>query len=184
MKAHAVSRLNNFLLSRYLYKRLRFLGNKLISHFVTLVFVALWHGIAPGFFLCFIGEFVVIVAEQQVGKQIIQMLVSLRIRKAWKQNDFWNVFAARENKSDAWMNQPHETESYLSASAWLWVYVRSYNSCRQLLSQEMLPKEFFLLKEASRLPISYIDFTHMIWAGSLLGTGQSSCSYTRTVCVA
>lgn len=51
---------------RYLYKRLRFLGNKLISHFITLAFVALWHGIAPGFFLCFIGEFVIIVMEQQL----------------------------------------------------------------------------------------------------------------------
>lgn len=51
---------------RYLYKRLRFLGSKLISHFITLVFVALWHGIAPGFFLCFIGEFVIIVVEQQL----------------------------------------------------------------------------------------------------------------------
>ena len=51
---------------RYLYKRLRFLGNKLISHFITLAFVALWHGIAPGFFLCFIGEFVIILMEQQV----------------------------------------------------------------------------------------------------------------------
>ena len=28
--------------------------------------MALWHGIAPGFFLCFIGEFVIIVMEQQV----------------------------------------------------------------------------------------------------------------------
>lgn len=52
---------------RYVYKRLRFLGNKLISHFITLFFVALWHGIAPGFFLCFIGEFVIIVIEQQVS---------------------------------------------------------------------------------------------------------------------
>lgn len=51
---------------KYVYKRLRFLGNKLISHFLTLVFVALWHGIAPGFFLCFIGEFVIIVIEQQL----------------------------------------------------------------------------------------------------------------------
>ncbi|XP_078373059.1 lysophospholipid acyltransferase 5-like isoform X2 [Oculina patagonica] len=51
---------------RYLYKRLRFLGSKLLSHFLTLVFVALWHGIAPGFFLCFIGEFVIIVMEQQL----------------------------------------------------------------------------------------------------------------------
>ena len=55
-----------FFITRYLYKRLRFLGNKLLSHFLTLVFVALWHGIAPGFFLCFIGEFVIIVMEQQV----------------------------------------------------------------------------------------------------------------------
>lgn len=51
-----------------MYKRLRFLGNKLLSHFLTLVFVALWHGIAPGFFLCFIGEFATIVMEQQVSE--------------------------------------------------------------------------------------------------------------------
>jgi len=51
---------------RYLYKRLRFLRSKLTSHFITLFFVALWHGIAPGFFLCFIGEFVIIVMEQQL----------------------------------------------------------------------------------------------------------------------
>ncbi|KAK2557365.1 Lysophospholipid acyltransferase 5 [Acropora cervicornis] len=50
----------------YVYKRLRFLGNKVISHFITLFFVALWHGIAPGYFLCFIGEFVIIVIEQQL----------------------------------------------------------------------------------------------------------------------
>ena len=58
---------------RYLYKRLRFLGNKLISHFITLAFVALWHGIAPGFFLCFIGEFVIIVMEQQVAIEMMQI---------------------------------------------------------------------------------------------------------------
>ena len=33
--------------------------------------MALWHGIAPGYFLCFIGEFVIIVIEQQVGIFII-----------------------------------------------------------------------------------------------------------------
>ena len=58
---------------RYLYKRLRFLGNKLISHFITLAFVALWHGIAPGFFLCFIGEFVIIVMEQQVAIKMMKI---------------------------------------------------------------------------------------------------------------
>lgn len=30
--------------------------------------MALWHGIAPGFFLCFIGEFATIVMEQQVSE--------------------------------------------------------------------------------------------------------------------
>ncbi|XP_067050596.1 lysophospholipid acyltransferase 5-like [Acropora muricata] len=61
---------------RYVYKRLRFLGNKFISHFITLFFVALWHGIAPGYFLCFIGEFVIIVIEQQLlglCRQVIKM---------------------------------------------------------------------------------------------------------------
>ena len=41
---------------RYVYKRMKFLGSKLLSEVVALLFLALWHGFWPGYFLTFIGE--------------------------------------------------------------------------------------------------------------------------------
>lgn len=51
---------------RYFFKRLRFLGNKNLSHFLTLMFLALWHGLFVGYFTCFFGEFVIMLMEKQV----------------------------------------------------------------------------------------------------------------------
>lgn len=51
---------------RYFFKRLRFLGNKNLSHFLSLMFLALWHGLFLGYFVCFFGEFVIMVMEKQV----------------------------------------------------------------------------------------------------------------------
>ncbi|XP_020602607.1 lysophospholipid acyltransferase 5-like [Orbicella faveolata] len=51
---------------RYIFKRLRFLGNKNLSHFLALMFLALWHGLFVGYFVCFLGEFVIMVIEKQV----------------------------------------------------------------------------------------------------------------------
>ncbi|KAL9970371.1 hypothetical protein ACROYT_G022734 [Oculina patagonica] len=51
---------------RYVFKRLRFLGNKNLSHFLTLMFLALWHGLFVGYFACFLGEFVIMLMEKQI----------------------------------------------------------------------------------------------------------------------
>jgi hypothetical protein len=51
---------------RYLFKRLRFLGNKTLSHVITLMFLAAWHGIYIGYFICFMTEYFYINAEKQV----------------------------------------------------------------------------------------------------------------------
>lgn len=53
-------------LSRYVFKRLRFLGNKQASHIVTMVFLAVWHGLWPGYLMSFFSEFFVVTAERQV----------------------------------------------------------------------------------------------------------------------
>lgn len=54
---------------RYVFKRLRFLGNKNLSHLLALMFLALWHGLFIGYFFCFFGEFLIMLMEKQVVHQ-------------------------------------------------------------------------------------------------------------------
>lgn len=56
----------SFLFSRHVFKRLKFLGNKTLSHVATLVFLAIWHGLHSGYILCFSMEFFIITVERQV----------------------------------------------------------------------------------------------------------------------
>ncbi|KAM7444465.1 Lysophosphatidylcholine acyltransferase 3 [Porites harrisoni] len=58
---------------RYVFKRLRFLGNKNLSHFLTLMFLAVWHGLFVGYFICFFLEFVIILMEKQVTNMCYTM---------------------------------------------------------------------------------------------------------------
>lgn len=48
----------------YVYKRLKFLGNRQLSQFITLTFLAIWHGLASGYFVNFLLEFVTIAVER------------------------------------------------------------------------------------------------------------------------
>ncbi|KRY19445.1 Dedicator of cytokinesis protein 6, partial [Trichinella patagoniensis] len=56
----------------YFFKRLKFLGNKMLSHLLTLLFLALWHGTYSGYFVCFLAEFVCIIAERQLVTMLNQ----------------------------------------------------------------------------------------------------------------
>lgn len=60
-----------FTLYRNVFKRLKFLGNKKVSHFSTLLFLTLWHGFHSGYFMCFAMEFIIITVEKQVGAQLL-----------------------------------------------------------------------------------------------------------------
>ncbi|KAK9760570.1 hypothetical protein K7432_015274 [Basidiobolus ranarum] len=63
--------LNTNLWSKYyIFKRLKFMGNKHISTFFTLFFLALWHGVHPGYFICFASEFIDVMAER-IGAQLL-----------------------------------------------------------------------------------------------------------------
>ena len=55
---------------RYAYSRLKWLGNKMLSFAVTMLFVSLWHGLWPGYFLCFFHELVCVQAERQVREYV------------------------------------------------------------------------------------------------------------------
>ncbi|XP_013868920.1 lysophospholipid acyltransferase 5 isoform X1 [Austrofundulus limnaeus] len=52
--------------ARHVFKRLKFLGNKTLSHVATLLFLTIWHGLHSGYILCFSMEFFIITVERQV----------------------------------------------------------------------------------------------------------------------
>lgn len=53
-------------MAKYIYKRLRFLGSKILSQLITLFYLALWHGLQSGYYMCFFLELVETNAETQV----------------------------------------------------------------------------------------------------------------------
>ncbi|RIA99553.1 MBOAT, membrane-bound O-acyltransferase family-domain-containing protein [Glomus cerebriforme] len=54
----------------YIFKRLIFLGNKNLSSLGALLFLALWHGVHPGYYLCFSLEYVDIETEKRWVKRL------------------------------------------------------------------------------------------------------------------
>uniref|UniRef100_A0A3Q1HK08 Lysophospholipid acyltransferase 5 n=1 Tax=Acanthochromis polyacanthus TaxID=80966 RepID=A0A3Q1HK08_9TELE len=55
----------NSWVARNVFKRLKFLGNKPLSHVTSLFFLTIWHGLHSGYFLCFSMEFFIITVERQ-----------------------------------------------------------------------------------------------------------------------
>lgn len=50
----------------YVYKRLKFLNNRSISHISALMFLAVWHGFHDGYYITFFLEFIIIHFEKEV----------------------------------------------------------------------------------------------------------------------
>jgi lysophospholipid acyltransferase 5 len=55
-------------LCRYIYKRLRFLGNRSLSQAIALFFLAAWHGLHMGYYVCFFMELIVMLFEKDVSQ--------------------------------------------------------------------------------------------------------------------
>lgn len=55
----------NHFAAEYIYKRLKFLGNRNLSQFFTLFFLALWHGTRSGYYMTFFNEFIIIYMEKE-----------------------------------------------------------------------------------------------------------------------
>lgn len=49
----------------YVYKRLKFMGNQMLSQVVTLFFLAVWHGFHSGYYITFVNEFMTIKIERE-----------------------------------------------------------------------------------------------------------------------
>lgn len=54
----------NLWVAHYIFKRLKFLGNKLLSQALSLVFLAVWHGLHSGYYMTFFMEFIVMKMER------------------------------------------------------------------------------------------------------------------------
>jgi len=52
------------------YKRLKFLGNRSISQAIALIFLAAWHGLHIGYYVCFFNELIVMLFEKDVSIQL------------------------------------------------------------------------------------------------------------------
>ncbi|XP_035212116.1 lysophospholipid acyltransferase 5-like [Stegodyphus dumicola] len=58
----------NLWVAQYVFKRLKFLGNRYISQGAALLFLAVWHGLHSGYYVCFFSEFIVMYLEKDVSE--------------------------------------------------------------------------------------------------------------------
>lgn len=57
----------NLWVFQYVYKRLKFLNNKNLSHISALMFLAVWHGFHSGYYMTFFLEFLLVHFEKAVS---------------------------------------------------------------------------------------------------------------------
>ncbi|CAM4434011.1 lysophospholipid acyltransferase 5 isoform X2 [Lepidochelys kempii] len=69
----------NAWVARYIFKRLKFLGNKLLSQALALFFLAVWHGLHSGYLVCFQMEFLIVIVERQA----INLVRDSPVLSAW-----------------------------------------------------------------------------------------------------
>jgi len=82
----------------YVFKRLKFLGNKMISQVTTLVFLAVWHGFHAGYYVTFFNEFATVTVERQ----------------------FLSIWG-KSPKVGVWKSHPAYT-TISSVLGWIWVW--------------------------------------------------------------
>ncbi|XP_027201923.2 lysophospholipid acyltransferase 5-like [Dermatophagoides pteronyssinus] len=57
---------------KYIFKRLKFLGSKMLSQLMTLFFLALWHGFSIGYYNTFALEFLIVKMETDIANKVIE----------------------------------------------------------------------------------------------------------------
>lgn len=83
----------------YVYKRLKFMDNRIISQVSTLFFLALWHGFHSGYFVTFFNEFITMNFE----KEYLSLL-------------------DRSTRVERWMQHPG-AETVFKLLGWVWVFL-------------------------------------------------------------
>jgi len=62
----AFNKCTNAWVAQNVYKRLEFLNNRHISQLSALMFLAVWHGLHTGYYMCFFIEFIIMVMERDI----------------------------------------------------------------------------------------------------------------------
>lgn len=65
---------------KYIYRRLKFLGNAYLSQVITILFLAVWHGLESGYFVAFSNEFLQIYFEKHVSRWWAQSKVRQHLK--------------------------------------------------------------------------------------------------------
>lgn len=65
----------NYWVGHYIYKRLKFLGNRHVSQLTALLFLAVWHGFHSGYYVCFFMEYMVMYMERDVSMCFILLIL-------------------------------------------------------------------------------------------------------------
>ncbi|KAI7863186.1 MBOAT, membrane-bound O-acyltransferase family-domain-containing protein [Spinellus fusiger] len=89
---HIISSFNintNLWSKYYVFKRMRFLGNKNASQFITLAFLAIWHGFHLNYFITFAMEYLSVLSESVLRARLLPLVKPYSSRNeiihaAWK----------------------------------------------------------------------------------------------------
>lgn len=114
----------NLWVAHYVFKRLKFLGNKLLSQGISLLFLAVWHGLHSGYYMTFFMEFIVMKME----REFIGLLDRLKFFRDLNNNPIakiplWIVCKYYQLFMFAWCITPF---ILLSFSRWFQVYSSVY----------------------------------------------------------
>lgn len=58
---------------KYIFKRLKFLRSKFLSHLFTLIYLALWHGWKSGYYVTFTIELLIMKMEWEVSQRCVRL---------------------------------------------------------------------------------------------------------------
>lgn len=75
--------------AQYIYKRCAFLGNKYLSQVITLLFLALWHGVSSGYYMTFFLEFVIVFME----KDFENIMLRSKLYDTWHGNPLFETIS-------------------------------------------------------------------------------------------
>lgn len=87
----------------YIFKRLKFLGNKLVSQAVTLLFLAVWHGFHFGYYLTFLNEFMTVLVE----REFLGVWAKSPVVTAWRRHPAFPRASAALGWCWVWLFLPH-----------------------------------------------------------------------------
>ncbi|KYO22324.1 lysophospholipid acyltransferase 5 [Alligator mississippiensis] len=115
----------NAWVARYIFKRLKFLGNKLLSQALALFFLAIWHGLHSGYLVCFQMELLIVIVEKQVVSLVrnspaLSTLASITVLKP--------VFYVLQ-QTNHWMFMGYSLVSFCLFTWDKWLKVYSSNAC-------------------------------------------------------